>query len=431
MNTTDLLAVLENTTDAILVHDGSTPLYFNRNFLAILEFESASEYEKHTQVNGILASIHPDDLDRVTASHNQRVQGISRSNRHYSSKIITSKGNVRRVDIKTSSIEWNGAHAVMTSLQDSAEVLNSKDSYDNIQRLFEHVLSTVPAMITLTSVDDGVYQAVSNMFESTLGYKKEDIIGTSSYGLNIWAFDHERNALVEQVKSTGSAENFMATVLSVNGEEIPSAIWAKIITGSSKDLLLLIGFDRRKEVQNLTEIESLNEELELLSTTDSLTGLRNRRYLTSESKRLLSLAGRYDHPTSVVICDIDKFKVINDTYGHDLGDEVIVRFSRILLSCLRDGDILARWGGEEFVFVLHNSDAKQAIKISERMRIEAQNEVIRFNDIDITFTVSFGAIELTNDVEEVEEGIKLADIALYKAKESGRNRVSLYEEQPL
>lgn len=160
------------------------------------------------------------------------------------------------------------------------------------------------------------------------------------------------------------------------------------------------------------------------SVTDSLTGLYNRRYLIDESRRLLSAAERHHFPLSVVMCDIDKFKNINDTCGHDIGDDVIKVIARVLQRCTRTEDILARWGGEEFVVLLSRTEVEQSKMLAERMREEIGRISLDTESGSLAFTASFG-VAVVDVGSGVEAGIKHADDALYRAKASGRNCVEV------
>jgi len=160
------------------------------------------------------------------------------------------------------------------------------------------------------------------------------------------------------------------------------------------------------------------------SVTDTLTGLYNRRYLIDESRKLVAAATRHLFPLSVVICDIDKFKNINDTYGHDVGDEVIKIFARVLQGCIRTEDILARWGGEEFVILLSGTGVEQAKVLAERMREETGRLSVDTGSGSFAFTASFG-VAVIDVGSDVESAIKHADEALYRAKAGGRNCVEV------
>jgi diguanylate cyclase (GGDEF)-like protein len=161
-----------------------------------------------------------------------------------------------------------------------------------------------------------------------------------------------------------------------------------------------------------------------LSITDSLTGLHNRRYLIEESKMLLSSARRHNSPVSVVICDVDNFKRINDQHGHDAGDKALKAFAHVLQGCVRNEDILARWGGEEFVVLMANTEVEQARALVERVRKETGQIVVAVDGALLKFTASFGVTLMAAGVD-VETGVKQADKALYRAKNAGRNRVEI------
>lgn len=154
---------------------------------------------------------------------------------------------------------------------------------------------------------------------------------------------------------------------------------------------------------------------------DQLTGLKNRRgfYEYYADKIENSISAR---PVGVVICDIDFFKVVNDTYGHNAGDAVLIHVADILQSNLDSGDEVVRWGGEEFLFLLANKDLEDTADFAERVRKQVEASVCDYADLQIRVTMSFGVEELNRELTS-DENIKRADNKLYIAKESGRNRV--------
>jgi diguanylate cyclase (GGDEF)-like protein len=170
------------------------------------------------------------------------------------------------------------------------------------------------------------------------------------------------------------------------------------------------------------ELEAANVTITRLMNTDPLTGLTNRRQLTEKLDAEMSKAKRHNHPLSALMTDIDHFKSINDTYGHDAGDKVLMQVAQTLLTTCRKEDIVARYGGEEFVVILPNSPATSALECAERIRKAIEETVCP--GVDRRMTVSVGATLFAADDTE-ESLIKRADTALYDAKESGRNRVAL------
>lgn len=162
-----------------------------------------------------------------------------------------------------------------------------------------------------------------------------------------------------------------------------------------------------------------NAELEQLSMTDALTELFNRRYLMKEFDKEVSRAGRHERTLGVLMIDVDRFKQYNDTYGHLAGDTVLSGMGRVIKDAVREPDIPARFGGEEFIVLLPDCDLQGAIDAAERIRTRLAEEVFEGRKI----TVSIGAAEFPTHGESPKAVIGSADAALYEAKDSGRDRV--------
>ncbi|CDZ55915.1 PleD family two-component system response regulator [Neorhizobium galegae] len=169
---------------------------------------------------------------------------------------------------------------------------------------------------------------------------------------------------------------------------------------------------------------SMRQTIEL-AVTDGLTGLSNRRYLDNHLKVLFNRAAARSRPLSVCITDIDRFKSVNDAYGHDAGDEVLREFAARVRSTVRGADLACRYGGEEFVVVMPDTDATSAAVIAERLRsiIESQPFHLKTAGIMLNITASLGLACSTQGAETPEQLLKQADRALYEAKNGGRNRV--------
>ncbi|WP_415397391.1 diguanylate cyclase [Sulfurimonas sp. CS5] len=168
---------------------------------------------------------------------------------------------------------------------------------------------------------------------------------------------------------------------------------------------------------DITEQENYKKELEHLIITDSLTGIGNRRYFHQKIEEEIQHAQRYKHSFSLIMLDIDFFKQVNDKYGHSVGDEVLIEYTKLISSLLRKGDIFSRFGGEEFMIILPYASKNQAQKIAEKLRTE-----IELSQKIIPITMSFGVVEYVAG-EDSEFILKRVDDALYKAKDSGRNIV--------
>jgi two-component system, cell cycle response regulator len=169
---------------------------------------------------------------------------------------------------------------------------------------------------------------------------------------------------------------------------------------------------------------SVRQTIEL-AVTDALTGLHNRRYLDTHLRTLFARAKVRGRPLTICITDIDRFKQVNDVYGHDAGDEVLKEFAGRIRSTVRGADLACRFGGEEFVVVMPDTPAEAAAAVAERLRgmIEARPFQLRSGETPLMLTASMGIATLMHGIDTPEQLLKQADRALYEAKNSGRNRV--------
>ncbi|MBN2503342.1 MAG: diguanylate cyclase [Anaerolineales bacterium] len=174
----------------------------------------------------------------------------------------------------------------------------------------------------------------------------------------------------------------------------------------------------------------LFNQVEVLARTDPLTAIYNRRHFYTLADKEFRRAGRYGHPLAVLMFDIDHFKRFNDTYGHHVGDDVLVEIAKLVQKNLRDVDVFGRYGGEEFIIMAPETNLKRAEEIAERLRVLIEQTEIGTRIGRLGITVSFGVSAMEGGpklfMDDVEVLINQADQALYSAKEMGRNRVALF-----
>ena len=164
-----------------------------------------------------------------------------------------------------------------------------------------------------------------------------------------------------------------------------------------------------------------NRRLAEQALTDELTGLANRRHGAHELVRAVALATRHDHLLALARVDVDHFKAINDTHGHEAGDKVLAEVAQRLAGAVRGGDELARWGGDEFVAILPDTDRDGAVRAAERMRCAVAASPIPIGDAEVAVTISVGWAPWSGDT--ADDLLVRADRALYKAKDAGRDAV--------
>ena len=173
--------------------------------------------------------------------------------------------------------------------------------------------------------------------------------------------------------------------------------------------------------------EHLELELKLQATTDPLTGLFNRRQYESLFQRELDRVRRHASALSLCVVDLDHFKKINDEHGHDVGDQVLKHVSRLFVDTLRNTDIVGRFGGEEFVLLLDNSDLAALHQCVERIRICFAQTCFKSTGNEVYCTLSAG-LNLLGPGDSLEKVLNQADLALYRAKHNGRDRCEVYDE---
>ncbi len=179
----------------------------------------------------------------------------------------------------------------------------------------------------------------------------------------------------------------------------------------------------KNEFINQKTIEEKNKKLKEISDEDRLTGIYNRRKLEEILKENYNNSLRYNNKFSIILLDLDHFKNVNDNYGHQIGDKVLQEVSSLLLEKIRKVDYCGRWGGEEFLIILPETDLASAVKLAKRLRSEIGNyEFTKVQNI----TSSFGVSTYSSN-KDIKEIINAADEALYKAKDNGRNRVETIE----
>ena len=164
------------------------------------------------------------------------------------------------------------------------------------------------------------------------------------------------------------------------------------------------------------------EQLDLISKTDPLTGLYNRRYIIGKLENELEDYKKTKNNFSIILADIDHFKYINDTFGHNFGDQVLKSVSKNLLATVQDKGIVSRWGGEEFLILLPETNILPAKKLAENIRQSIQNEIIIYDDSPVSVTLTLG-VTVNKDLETIDDTIRNSDNALYSGKNNGRNCV--------
>lgn len=265
---------------------------------------------------------------------------------------------------------------------------------------------------------DGRMIYVSPSCERITGYRPEEFLERPGLLVDIvhpedraWITGH----LDQEMESRGmSYVDFR--IITLNGEERWISHCCQPVHDSSGQMN-----GRRASNRDISQRKKLERELEKLATIDKLTGIFNRSKLEEYLNNEIKESRRLGHSLSLMIFDIDHFKDVNDTYGHDVGDIVLRTLAGTVKDHIRETDIFARWGGEEFIVLMPGSDIRGAGVLAEKLRREIES---RSSEKAGQITVSVGVAQLTSE-DTIKSFLKRADNALYRAKRKGRNRVEV------
>lgn len=293
-----------------------------------------------------------------------------------------------------------------------SEAYSLKDFLSNAELLHQIIESLGSGVILVDKEKKISY--FNKRAEELTGYSREEVLYRSPKEL-LFVFFSPETCQFERIFEEEHCE-FDTLLKRKDGSTFFAHIIATLLRLKEEPMGVLLNFI------DVTEKKELEKRLHEASITDFLTELYNRRFLDQILQREKAIADRYGLPFSLILVDLDNFKVINDIYGHQVGDKVLVEIARLLKSHLRATDIVGRWGGEEFLIILPHTNIEKAFRVAEKLR-----ELIchlRVPPVEVV-TASFGVSEYQRG-ESYEETLRRADLALYKAKAEGKNCVIVF-----
>jgi len=283
---------------------------------------------------------------------------------------------------------------------------------------------------------DCVFERVNTAAVRLLGYPPEELVGRSLLEFLPPEVSSDHDSYVMAYLGHSGTSRVLGKqrrfdLIHRSGERIPIELKAFELNQRSDHARFgAVIVDLRERLMLEEERDRSLKQLALLAHTDELTGLPNRRAFFDTLHRWKASIKRHGSRACIAILDLDHFKIVNDTFGHDVGDNVLCRTARLIENLVRDTDLVGRIGGEEFGLLLHHNSVSDAKIAVERIR-----EAMEASDIDVGqsnslhVTASIGIAPITAEFS-TEADIKRADLALYRAKEMGRNRVEVYAPGP-
>ncbi len=243
-------------------------------------------------------------------------------------------------------------------------------------------------------------------------------------GHKVSSFEYE-GVCKEFMKEEGKKHVCIPLIVSGHAGAVVQFVFEKVHSAEELEHINEKIFKAESYIKNslsVIETKRLMNTLRESSLVDGLTGLYNRRFLQDHSNQIIASTLRRKKQISLLMCDMDYFKQVNDKFGHDVGDSVLKETSHILKKCVREADIVIRFGGEEFLILLIDTEVDYGMSVAEKIRLAVEEYSFKTTDGILKKTISMGVSDFPNDTDGFWQAIKFADVALYKAKEMGRNR---------
>jgi diguanylate cyclase len=291
------------------------------------------------------------------------------------------------------------------------------DELKNFEGVFQH---TIDAQIIIEP-DSGTIIRVNNAVVDLFNIEEQNLVNAKFD--EIFVEETKKPSNREFLYNAAFQDGVVIREFKNNlGDIIPVEIIFSLIPWSGKNVLLASMRNIRERKAAERKLEEAYRKLEILSRTDPLTGLSNRRALLENINHEKFRNERSDEIFSIIICDIDDYKNINDSYGHNAGDYVLKEISNLITHSLRKQDYVGRWGGDEFLLLLPNTAVKGGRILADNIREKVSDFNFQYRETMIKLSMSFGVAEFRKGLS-VHDCIKNADESLYKAKAQGKNKV--------
>jgi diguanylate cyclase (GGDEF)-like protein/PAS domain S-box-containing protein len=406
-------ALVESLPVGMIVHQKKTVVYANPAAAAILGYASLQELIGQD----IMQLTHPDDRDSSSERIHQR-EMQDEAPPSVEMQLLKRDGTAIDVQITGTLIQYAGQPAIQASFSDITERKLAKKKLQLAASVFSHAREGIAITDAQTRTID-----VNATFSRITGFSSDEVLGTQP-------------AVMQRGAHSEGYFEAMWEGLNAHGHW-SSEIWSQRKNGEAFAALLTISAvsDASGGLQNyvllfvdITPMKAYQQQLENMAHFDALTQLPNRLLLADRLRQAMSQSLRRQQPLAVVFLDLDGFKAVNDQFGHETGDSLLIRISQRMKGALRDGDTLARIGGDEFVAVLvdleHSDDAEPVL---ERL-LQAAADPVSIGDTLIQVSASMGIAVYPRDGTHADLLLRRADQSMYQAKQAGRNRYQFFED---
>lgn len=378
-----------------------------------LMFNAVVSYEEIT---------FPEDRKMVRAL----IEEAAKERRHFEVeyRVVQKNGNIIWVCERGHAV-YNASgkpQAIEGFIQNISHRKEVEQSLHDAELKYRSIFENATEGIFQTS-PNGNYLIVNPALARIYGYNSPDdlIQALNNIQQQLYVDPNRRDDFVKAMQDHKVVQNFESLVYRKDGSTIWISENARLVHDKQGNLLYYEG-----TVEDITAQKNHANDIEYQATHDNLTGLPNRYMLSSRLKKYMSFADHYNTKIAVAFIDLDHFKLINDTMGHEVGDQLLLIMSKRLTNCVREIDTVARLGGDEFVILFTNITSVNEIKPCMERVLSAIASPCEINELDYTVSCSVGLSVYPDDGKEASTLLKNADSAMYKAKKSGRNNFQIY-----
>lgn len=373
-------------------------------------FSEKTNYSRAELLGMSYLKLHPKEkADEMTREFKDL---INNKTQEFNLNLLTKEGIVLPIEARNSEAVWNGEPVIFSVGKDISELTLSEDK-------FSKAFNNSGVSMFISKFEDGEILEANETFLEFLGYKKNEVIGKTTLDLQITKDFTKRDGFKKVIQDDKKILDLEIKFIDKNNCIHIGLTNIVPVTINNEKCLLTSIIDISDRVKNEKEIKEL-------STRDHLTNVYNRRFIYEVLGEIIKDSKRENELFSIAIIDIDNFKNINDEYGHQVGDNVLVDFTQVIKDNLRSHDILGRYGGEEFIIVLNHANIEESSKVLERVLAGIRNKEFIYGENHLSVTFSAGITsseELENYELTIDKLVEISDKRMYRAKKEGKNKV--------